>query len=65
MCQRLYTEKVLEIFKLKEANPVTTPCDQSSGGSGDSVGSHVSYRETVGFLMYLMTVTRPDIAFSM
>jgi len=57
-CQRVYTEKVLERFKMHEANPVATPCDRSSGGTEDSVGSYVPYREAVGCFMYLMTGTR-------
>lgn len=61
MCQRVYMEKVLERFKMNEANPVATPCDCSSGGTDDSVGSHLAYREGVGYLIYLMTGTHPDI----
>jgi hypothetical protein len=61
LCQSVYTVKVLERFKMREANPVTKPCDRSSGGSEDSVGSYVPYREAVGCLMYLMTGTCPDI----
>jgi len=52
VCQRVYMENVLERFKMHEANPVATPCDRSSGGSEDSVGSYVPYREAVGCLMY-------------
>ena len=61
VCQRVYTVTVLEWFKTHEANPVVTPCDRSSGGNEDSVGSYVPYREAVGCRMYLMTGTRPDI----
>jgi len=61
MCQSVYMEKVLERFKIHEANPVVMPCDRSSGGTEDSVGSHVAYREAVGCLTYLMMGTRPDI----
>ena len=39
---------------MHEANPVATPCDHSSGEFEDSVGSHVTYHEAVGYLMYLM-----------
>jgi len=60
-CQRVYTEKVLERFKMHEENPVATLCDRSSGGTEVSVRSYVSYREAVGCLMYLMMVTRPYI----
>jgi hypothetical protein len=61
VCHRVYAEKVLERFKMHEANPVATPCGRSSGGTKDSVRSHVPYREAVSCLMYLMTGTHPDI----
>ena len=46
---------------MHEANPVATHCDRSSSGTEDSVGSHVAYREAVG---YLIGGTCPDIAFA-
>ena len=64
MRQCFYTEEVLERFKMHDANPVTTLCDLSSGGSEALVGSHVAYCEAVGCLTYLMTGTHPDIAFA-
>jgi hypothetical protein len=42
VCQHVYMEKALERFKKHEANPVAMPCECSSGGTEDSVGSHVS-----------------------
>jgi hypothetical protein len=62
--QRVYTEKILEQFKMHEVNPAATPYDHGGGGTGDAVESHVPYREAVGCLIYLMTATRPDIAFA-
>ena len=62
VCQCVYTEKVLERIKMHEANPIATPYDRNSGGTEDSVGCHVPYREAVGCLMFLMTGTCPDIA---
>ena len=46
---------------MQEENLVATICNRSSGGTEDSVGSYVLYREAVGCLM---TGTRPDIAFA-
>jgi hypothetical protein len=54
MFQRVYMEKVLDRIMVHKANPVATPCDHSSGECENSVGSHVTYREAVGYLMYLM-----------
>ena len=45
---------------MQDANPVATPCDRSSGGTEESVGNHVPYREAVGYLMYLITETRAE-----
>jgi hypothetical protein len=64
VCPRVYTEKVLERFKMHGANPLATLCDRSSCGTEESGGSHVAKREVVGCLMYLMTGTLPDIAFT-
>jgi hypothetical protein len=61
VCQRVYAEKVLEWFKMHEANPVATHCGRSSGGTEDSVGSYVPYREAVGCHMYLKTRKRRDV----
>jgi hypothetical protein len=52
VCQRVHTEKVLERFTMHDANPVATPCDRSSGGTEESVGSHVLRSEEVGCLMH-------------
>jgi len=46
---------------MPEENPATKLCDHSSGGTEDSVGSHVPYRAVLGCLRYLMTATSPDI----
>jgi hypothetical protein len=61
VCEHVYTEKILELFKMPEGNPATMPCVRRSGVTGDSVGSHVPYRAVLGCLMYLKTATRPDI----
>jgi len=51
--QRIYTEMVFDRVMMHAANPAATPCDHSSGESENSVGTHVPYREAVGYLMYL------------
>jgi hypothetical protein len=58
-------QKILQQFKMNEANQATMPYGHSSGGTDDSVGCHVPYHEAVDCLMYLMTATCPHIAFSM
>jgi len=48
VCQRVYTEKVVERFKMDDANPVATLCDRSIGGTEKSVGNYVPNREVMG-----------------
>lgn len=62
MCEHVYTENILERFKMPEENPATMPCDRSSGVTEDSLGSHVPCRAVLGCLRYLMTATRSDIS---
>ena len=40
VCQCVYTEKILERFKMYEANPVAMPCDNSRSGTEGLVGRH-------------------------
>ncbi|KAL0849419.1 hypothetical protein ABMA28_013712 [Loxostege sticticalis] len=64
--QAAYLKRILERFNMLECNPVSTPIEKSvSVEDSDSgkVGSF-PYREAVGALMYLMTGTRPDIAYA-
>lgn len=69
--QPAYTRRLLKRFKMSDCKPVSTPIIK--GGKTQESGKAVSredstkvfpYREVVGALMYLMTGTRPDIAFA-
>ena len=68
--QETYTKSVLEKFGMASCNRCDTPCDTnvqlSKGQSPDKPDEkmHKEYRAIVGSLMYLMTGTRPDIAYA-
>jgi hypothetical protein len=65
LSQSLYIEQALTRFAMSERKPVSTPQDVhtilKAGEEGNSIHQG-QYREIVGTLMYLMTSTRPDLA---
>ncbi|GKE96786.1 zinc finger, CCHC-type containing protein [Tanacetum coccineum] len=63
--QSHYIEKVLKKFNYFECTPVSTSMDTSEKlmpTNGQAV-SQLDYSRVIGYLMYAMTCTRPDIAF--
>jgi hypothetical protein len=71
--QQKYCEDILAKFKMSDAKPVRTPMDPGINLSPTDIpsthrekqeASNFPYREIVGSCMYLMTCTRPDIAFA-
>ncbi|GJZ21908.1 zinc finger, CCHC-type containing protein [Tanacetum coccineum] len=63
--QSHYIEKVLKKFNYSDCTPVSTPldtCEKLMPNKGLAV-SQLEYSRVIGFLMYAMTCTRPDIAF--
>ncbi|OWZ06506.1 LOW QUALITY PROTEIN: Integrase, catalytic core protein [Phytophthora megakarya] len=72
--QSTYARNTLEKFNLSHANPARTPCDTgvvlTKADSPQTKAARAQmyakdYRGLVGSLMYLMTGSRPDIAFAM
>nr|GEV83241.1 zinc finger, CCHC-type [Tanacetum cinerariifolium] len=64
--QSHYIEKVLKKFNYFDCTPVSTPKDTSEKlmpNNGQAV-SQLEYSRVISCLMYVMTCTRPDIAFS-
>lgn len=63
--QEAYGKRILERFRLEEANPVTIPGDPHQElctlQTEDENVTTAPYREAVGCLMYLSVATRPDI----
>lgn len=63
--QRGYAERVLERYRMGSARPVSTPCESSVSNSALQLKqSKFPYREAVGSLNYLATMTRPDLSFA-
>ena len=66
LCQKQYLNKLLERYKLTEANTVTTPMDPNVKLVKDDSYSKkvdaVQYQSMVGSLLHAARATRPDIA---
>ena len=66
LTQSHYVDKILGKFSKNDAGIARTPMDTSqhlSKNKGESV-DQVEYARVIGSLMYLMSCTRPDIAFT-
>ncbi|POM69721.1 LOW QUALITY PROTEIN: putative transposable element [Phytophthora palmivora] len=68
--QRNYASKVLDRFSMIDSHPKSTPIAQKLSANNcpkdDEATAHMAnmpYREAVGSFMYLMTGTRPDLAY--
>lgn len=68
--QEAYTKKILQRFRMENANAVAMPADQNhqlcveAHKSGYKEKSEFPYRQAVESLMYLSVGTRPDITFA-
>jgi hypothetical protein len=64
--QAKYTKNILKKFKMDDLKPLSTPMSTTTVLDADKDGELVDqkkYRSMIGSLLYL-TVTRPDIQFS-
>lgn len=65
-----YTEKILKRFKYDKANTVTTPMEQGMKANSEifvndrPLEKPSRYLEDIGSLLYLATISRPDINFA-
>nr|GFB11980.1 hypothetical protein [Tanacetum cinerariifolium] len=64
--QSYYIEKILKKFNYFDCTPVSTPIDISEKLMPDNnqAVSQLDYSMVIGYLMYVMTCIRPDIAFA-
>src|SRR5205807_8583835 len=68
LSQRQYITNILERFGMENCRPVSTPIDPKAPlvKADGSQPPHecTAYQQMIGSLMYLVTCTRPDLAFS-
>lgn len=66
--QKPYIQKLLEKFNLKEANPVAVPAEPGlylqAPEDNLNYEKKQPYREAVGSLIFVATVSRPDISYA-
>ena len=73
LSQETYVDQILTRFSLDKAKPMSTPMEPGADFTPDSPSvsptlltpsEKTTYREMIGSLMYLSTMTRPDITFT-
>ena len=68
IAQQEYITEVLKRFRMESTRTVSTPMDKSTlvqlDAPGEQVGPNVPYRQAIGSLIYLVSCTRPDLAFT-
>ena len=66
--QQEYTAEILKRFRMEETRSVSTPMDKSTltelDTSGEQAPEGTPYRQAIGSLIYLVSCTRPDLAFT-
>lgn len=66
--QRDYIRQIIEKFSMTNANPASTPADINvkftKNDDDDESTSNFPYREAIGSLLFLCSVSRPDISFA-
>ncbi|GBO06054.1 Retrovirus-related Pol polyprotein from transposon TNT 1-94 [Araneus ventricosus] len=60
----MYTEKILQRFRIENSKALSPPCDVAKSQEGDPSMVDVPYSEAVGCLQYLAVTIRPNIAFA-
>lgn len=65
--QKQYIKHIINKFNMSEANPCSTPADNNVSLMKNVIENvtNFPYREAVGALMFLSTVSRPDISYSL
>ena len=63
MSQPAYIQAILQRFQMADCKPSTNPSEDISNHHDDSGLCSNPYREAIGALIYLSTITRPDISY--
>lgn len=67
MDQSLMVKQVLKLFKMEECRNVSTPSEvqyPNEIGEDTDIDTKLPFRKAVGCLLYLSTISRPDISFA-
>jgi hypothetical protein len=66
--QEQYIDKILKRFGLSDCHSVATPidskCQLTQADENEPIHEQNLYQQMIGSLMYLVTCTRPDLAFA-
>lgn len=67
LSQKQYIDQIIRKFNMSEANPCSTPADNNVilKENMNKCVVDFPYREAVGALMFLSTVSRPDISYAL
>jgi hypothetical protein len=68
LTQTSFINSILHRFKMQDCKPVATPIDHDhhlvKARDGDERANATIYQQMIGSLMYLVTATRPDLAYT-
>ena len=68
LSQTTFIDKILDRFSMRDCNPVITPLDPNqrliAASDNDTRADATQYQQIIGSLMYLVTGTRPDLAYT-
>src|SRR5690606_25993451 len=67
LAQPAFVDKVLQRFNMLDCTPISTPIENTvhlPRETGTPLQSATRYQQIVGSIMYLVTATRPDLAFT-
>lgn len=68
LSQSAYIDKILHRFSMQDCNPVSSPIDPNhrlmAAEEGESRANVTNYQQIIGSIMYLVSGTRPDLAYT-